>query len=130
MRVFENKYIINGKTYAQKPLVLGQVMPLVKLLEGKVITDISPFSLITVLGESLPRCLAIILIPEGASARDRDLDALEIDFADNMDVNTAMQVVTDFFLCNPLSSLSAKFRTMVTGIWEEVAKKKPDQSSS
>ena len=116
------KYTINGKTYIQKPLVLGQLMPLIKLLEGKVINDVSPLALVTVLGESLPRCMAIILIPEGVSVRERDLDALESEFADNMDLETAMQVASDFFICNPLSSLSSKFRAMVTGVWEQIGK--------
>lgn len=123
-------YAINGNIYTQKPLVLGQVMPLIKLLEGKVINDVSPLALVTVLGETLPRCMAIILIPEGASVRDRDLDALEAEFSDNMDLDTAMQVASDFFLCNPLSSLSAKFRQMITGVWGQVVKEVPGQSSS
>jgi hypothetical protein len=115
-------YTINGKTYIQKPLVLGQIQPLITLLEGKTFDDVSPLALISELGETLPRCMAIILIPEGSSVRDRDLDALAAELAECMDMETAMLVASDFFLCNPLFSLLRQLRELVRVMWEQSRK--------
>lgn len=113
-----HKYVIDGKTYEQRPLVLGQLALLVELLENKDIADMTPYALMRAFGDSLPRCVAVILIPDGESVKGRDIDAIEEIMRYHMDIDTAMQVVTDFFICNPLPSISGKLRAVVGAIWQ------------
>lgn len=115
-------YTINGKNYTQKPLVLGQIIPLFSILQNKDFTDLSPLALLMTFGESLPRCIAIALVPEGEEISARDLDAMEREFANYLSIDTALQIITDFFLCNPISLLSEKFRAMVSGVWSQLPK--------
>jgi len=115
----EHKYEINGKVYSQRPLVLGQVDPLVKLMETITITELNPMGLIRTLGEHMPRAMAIVLIPEGQKVRDKNIDELEAEFANEMDVDTALEVAADFLSCNPVSSISQKIRQLVVKMWEK-----------
>jgi hypothetical protein len=44
--------------------------------------------------------------------KDRDLDALAAELEFNIDPGTAMQVIEDFFDCNPIASLFERFAGM------------------
>lgn len=122
-------YTINGKTYSQKPLVLGQIKTLTALLKGMTFGDLSPFGVIATLGESLARCMALILIPEGSPVMGRDIDALESEFDEYVDIKTTAQVVRDFFFCNPPSLLSDLFRDVAKKIGEQTVKNEVSNGS-
>lgn len=101
-------YEINNKTYTQRPLVLGQVMPLIDLLQDIELSEFSALGIIRGLGPSLPEVMAIILIPEGVRLRDRNLAALAEEFEEYLTIETALAVAEDFLSFNPLSSISAR----------------------
>jgi len=116
------KYTINDKVYIQRPLVLGQIQPLLTFLQGKVFTDLSPMALLMELGDSLPRVAAIIITPEGQRMSEKNIDELEKEFTDYLDIDTALAVAADFLSCNSLSSLSEKLRAVTTKAWEAIPK--------
>jgi hypothetical protein len=101
-------YEIGGKTYEQRPLVLGQWRQLVGLLAD---VEIPPGNilqgLITALEERgrLDKALAVVLTEQGKSPRDKDLDlaASELEFL--ITPQQIAGVIGDFFTCNPASSI-------------------------
>jgi hypothetical protein len=138
------KYEINGKTYVQKKLVLGQVKQLQKLLkEVKFAGSVTTMDFITSIGERLSEALAIVLIPVSVEAprRDENLSGFEplrnknvlelaSELEDGMDLELAMQVINDFFVCNPIASILEGFNAMLEGIGKGIAKTGLTNSSS
>jgi len=107
----EYEYQIDNKTYVQKPLVLGQIEQLSTLLNGlEIKTDMQPEDIISVLKEKIPQALAIVLCEKGEKLKDKDIEsfAKELKFA--IDLDLTMDVITDFFECNPIVSLLKKLR--------------------
>ena len=111
------RYEINEKKYTQKKLVLGQIGALAQLLASARFMGADPLSLISSLGELLPQALAIVLVPDGMHPADKDLLAMERDLYE-AEPETALQVVEDFFDCNPLPSLLEK----IAGLMEKFNK--------
>lgn len=109
-------YEINGKKYLQKKLVLGQIGPLAQLLSDVRFMATDPLGLMAALGESLPEALAIVLVPEGVHPADKDMAAVRRDLYEADIEAVALQVIEDFFVCNPLPSLLER----VTGIIAKV----------
>ncbi len=110
----EFKYQIGGKTYIQKPLVLGQVKQLNALLDGMVIPkDISVSGLIKLLGDKLPLALAIVLTEKGKHPKDKDIEALAKELEFEIDADTTSKVVEDFFDCNQIVSLIERIQGVI-----------------
>jgi hypothetical protein len=126
----EKTYIIGEKKYTQKPLVLGQVKQLLDLLKGVMIpADAGSLELVMILGDKLPLALAIVLAEEGKSLRSKDIPAMadEIEFAVIPD--QVLEIVDDFFLINPISSISEKLMKMVERIGGQM-KKIPEDATT
>jgi len=103
----EYRYEIGGNVYVQRMLVLGQVRQLTGLLQELRIEPekLDAAGLLTLLGERLPEALAIVLTEEGKSPRDKDLKALAEEIEFSIEAETVVQVIEDFFSCNPAASL-------------------------
>lgn len=118
----ERKYEIGDKIYIQRPLVLGQWRQLGPILQEISLPagDISPASLVSALGQHFFDVLAIILTPEGASLRNKDIPSLaaEIEFA--VMPETAIEVIADFFGCNPIPSLLDHLTTLTTRVQQSL----------
>lgn len=100
------EYTIEGKIYTQSAMVLGQWRQLLNILKDvPVPADASAGQLAVILGDRLPAAFAVVLNPEGVSLRDKDLRAIADDLEFSLSTETAIQVIEDFFVCNPLSSL-------------------------
>jgi hypothetical protein len=100
------RYEIDGKTYLQRSLVLGQIRQLMTVLEGLTIPpDVTVPALIDLLGAKLPEALAVVLTEEGKSPRDKNLAALAAELEFSLPIETACEVVEDFFACNPVAAL-------------------------
>ena len=109
------EYEIDGVTYVQKPLVLGQLKQLLSLLQRlRIPADADALGVIMAVGNDLPELLAVVLVEKGASPRDKDLAALSERLAFSITMETALQVVEDFFACNPVSSLLERIAGMMT----------------
>lgn len=103
------RYLINKKTYIQKPLVLGQIKQLTDAMSGITIDmSLGILGIVSALGNKLPIILAAVLIPEGTNAKERAIDAIAADLKENCDVVTAIEVIEDFFTCNPTALVLQK----------------------
>lgn len=102
----EYTYEFGGKTYIQRPLVLGQLRQLLKVLKNVEIPgDATALGLIEAFGDKIQDVLAVVLTEQGTSLKDKNLTALADDLAFSVTPETAFQVCEDFFSCNPVSSL-------------------------
>ena len=100
------EYKIGGNNYIQKPLVLGQIRQLTNLLQGVLISpNADIMSLVASLGDKLSQAIAISLIPEGVTLRDKDNDAISAEIEFEISPEQAIEVIEDFFSCNPIVSL-------------------------
>ncbi len=121
----KKEYQIGGKTFIQRPLVLGQLKQIVELVAGLRIpaeSDAAGVAAILAEGDLLSRGLAILLCEPGKGLKDKDLDALAEFMAENADFETTLGVVEDFFeLTRPesvfakLTALGAKIRAKTEG---------------
>jgi len=110
----QKKYEINGKSYTQRPLVLGQIMPLVELIDGIEFPELKALAIVRALGPVLPRALAIVLIPDDVDIADRDLEAMEREFFSHMGFETALEVAEDFLSFNVASSVLKKLKALTS----------------
>lgn len=106
----EKKYTIDGKIYIQRPIVLGQLVMLIEELQGMEINDMSAIGLIRGLGGRLPLAMAIVLTPDGIRIKDKDVPAVADELERTLDIDTAMEVIEDFFSFNPISSISRRMK--------------------
>ena len=113
----EFKYEIGDKTYIQRPLVLGQMRQLTNTIKGLVIpADVDTLGLISALGDKLPLAIAIVLTLDGAALKDKDIYALAADIEFEILPEQTLQVIEDFFECNPIASLLESIGKMTEGI--------------
>jgi hypothetical protein len=113
--VFE--YEINGATYVQKKLRLGQVKQMNKLFDNfEMPANISAISMFTVFGGKLPEFMAVILCKKDTELKDKDLSALTVEFENQADVDIGFKVVQDFFVCNPIAS----YFTQMTEVFQKL----------
>lgn len=127
----EFKYEIGGKTYTQKPLVLGQIRQLMSLMKGIVIPhDIGIPGLISLLGDKLPRAIVIVLCEEGKALKDKNLEHLESEIEFEISPEQAIQVVEDFFDSNPIVSLLERLKETAGKISEKMKETGLNKSAS
>lgn len=114
-------YEIGGKTYIQKPLVLGQIRQMINLLQGIVIPgNTDAIGLITLLGDKLPIAIAIVLIPEDVDLKNKDIRALADEIEFEISPELSMQVIEDFFVLTPIVSLLERLKGMANKIGEKI----------
>lgn len=110
------KYTINGKVYFQRPLVVGQIEQLGEFLEGLSwpTGNLGAAGIVKLLGNKLARAIAIVLREEGRLLRDKDIEALEAEFKEHLEHQTALKVVNDFLEFNPPSSVPDALNMMTS----------------
>ncbi len=109
------KYEIGGKIYFQKPLVLGQIRYLINLLRDiEIPKNIESVNLISILGNKLPQALGIILIPENESPKV----LADIEF--EISPEQSIEVIENFFDCNPTAFLLEKLGGSINKITEKL----------
>lgn len=111
-------YTINGKTYIQKALVLGQLTQLTTILQKLVIGVANPAALMLAAGPLLPDLLAVMVAPEGVKIKDKNIEEITDDMFE-CDPETAVQVIEDFFVCNPIASLLNRLAMLVQNVKEK-----------
>lgn len=125
------EYEIGGKKYIQRPLVLGQVRQLMKLLQGLVFPkDINTIELIALLGDRLPQAIAIVLTPDGVNLKDKDINAIASDLEFEISPETTIEVIENFFDCNPIPSLLEKVSGMAQKIGKAMIKEQMETGST
>ncbi|HBE45742.1 MAG TPA: hypothetical protein DDW17_09975 [Deltaproteobacteria bacterium] len=124
-------YEINGKRWIQKPLVIGQVKQLISIIGHlKIPGNIDIPGLIALLGEELPRVIAIILTPEGMSLREKEIDTLEKELEETLYIETAIQVIEDFFDLNPIALSLERLTGAIEKIQSQMIQSKSSSVSS
>jgi len=97
------KYVIGEKTFIQRRLVWGQVKQLIKEIEGvELPSSPTPRDILTVFEAKLPRLVGIMLIPEGQTAKSKNIDEMIELFEWELGVDQIMEIIEDFFDCNPI----------------------------
>lgn len=100
------EYDINGRAFVQRPLVLGQIQQLLRVLDGIALPDpLTLASLLDALGGRLYSAIAVTITEKGCSPGDKDLEALAREMEWALPLETALEIVDDFFVLNPASSL-------------------------
>lgn len=101
------EYEIEERKFVQKPLVWGQVKQMKTFVsEIKVDSNFNPIDALDLLGDNIPKFCAIVLREVGQNPKDKDVEELARFFEEALDVGTSMQVVEDFFVCNPTDLIS------------------------
>ena len=110
------EYKIGEREYILTPLVLAQLIDLAKFF-AKLEIDLEKFeSLRDFLSEyleHLPLLCAIVLKRKDVPLRERDIHEEAEYIAENMDMDTAVRVVEDFFRIQDLSSLAQKVTALI-----------------
>lgn len=116
----QKTYEINGKNYSQGPIVPGQLKQLYGIIEGLKGIDLSGMTdvpaLVALLGDRLPGFAAVLLKPEGVRLKDKDVTALTDEFEDNLSLDTALEIIADFFTFNPIPLIVERLRALTVMI--------------
>lgn len=108
------EYDINGRTFVQRPLVLGQDKQLLRVLDGIVLPEqLTLSSLLDALGERLCQAIAVVITEKGCSPRDKDVGKLADELEWSLDPLLALEIADDFFVLNPVSSLLERAGRMI-----------------
>jgi len=111
------EYDINGRAFVQRPLVLGQIQQLLRVLDGIALPEqLTLASLLDALGGRLYSAIAIAITEKGCSPRDKDLEGLAAELEWSVPLETAMEIVDDFFVLNPASSLLGRAGSLIGGL--------------
>ena len=106
------EYLLDGKKFIQKPLVLRQTKQLAELFEDenffKMIEENNFDAVIKTISKKGAEFLSIVLIPEGQSVKDKNLKELTDFFEENADMDFLVEVLRDFFGFNKITSLIQK----------------------
>ncbi|NLT24653.1 MAG: hypothetical protein GXX82_16545 [Syntrophorhabdus sp.] len=115
----EREYIyeINGRSYVQRPLVLGQIGQINDVLKGVEITgDMGIEQIVQLLGDRLPVAMAIVLTEKHTRMQDKDPQVLAEEMREFMDIGTAMEVIDHFLSLNPIASIFGRLTGIMAGI--------------
>ena len=119
------EYTINGKKYYQKELVLGQLKQITPLLENFQIPQIfTAREVIEVLGDKLPIAIAIIIREQDKALKDKDIELLVNEFEENLEVETAIKIIEDFFQLNNIDFFFKKLKKITTLLIKKIASEK------
>jgi hypothetical protein len=123
MKLSETEYLykIGEVEYRMKPLVLGQISRLMKLLEGVVLPeDSNVLSMVSALGDKLPMAFAIIFHIPNIPLKEKNLEAIANDLEFELSPEMTMEIVEDFFDCTPISLLAEKMGKTIEKIGEKM----------
>lgn len=130
-QTMEKTYDLGGTTYVQRPLVLGQIRQLLEQLDGLTFDAAAGVAaIVSALGDRLPLALAVVLTPEGSSPRGKDLPALADEIEFGISPDQVLEVIEDFFGCNPVASLLERLTGMMQTLGSGVRSVVPGAGST
>ncbi|EAT16065.1 hypothetical protein [Desulfuromonas acetoxidans] len=110
-------YLIDGVTYEQRELVLGQWRQLYAILDGMEISGgVNALgALVAALAQSdeLNSALAVLLTPKDTPLRDKDLARIAADLEFSITPQQITEVINDFFTLNPAASILSQLGTVI-----------------
>lgn len=117
----KKKYIIGGKTFVQRPLVLGQWKELGEIIKQVAIpAELSPSALVAAVGDNVFIALAIILTEEGKPLKGKDLPLIADEIEYGITPETAIEAISDFFTCNPIASSWQNLQRLIFQLNEKI----------
>ena len=128
----QKEYDLRGKIYIQNPLVLGQIMALLPLIEDVKFGDkTKPFAIAQELGPKLHSALAVILLqkgidepePEKIKGAMKELEGRAEQIAYSIEAEQALEVIEDFFAFNRASSIIEKLVHMMAKVRKQIIKR-------
>jgi len=124
------EYVIGGKVYTMKPLVLGQVNQLINLIKDvNLPSEPTIANLMLALGDKLPEAVAIILHVPEVSLKQKNIKELSEEISFEMSPELTLEIVEDFFDCIPLSLLLAKITETIKRVTEKMGQETGSQTS-
>ena len=126
----KKEYQLGGKIYVQKPLVLGQMMALLPLIEKiEVGEKPDPMAIAKSLGPKLNQALGIVILekdidepePEKIKAAMERLDERADEIFYRIEPEQVLEVAGDFFAFNRVSSIIEKLAQMMAKIRKQIA---------
>jgi hypothetical protein len=120
------EYRIGGRIFFQKELTPGQWMQIIPyLMKMRLPEAPTAANIFFVLKEDLYPCMAIALREKGKKLKNKDLDELEVFLCETLEEEdpnllTTLEVVDDFFDCNPIPLILQKLerlRGTVAKMW-------------
>lgn len=115
------EYLIGGKVYTMKPLVLGQINQLINLIKDvNMPAEPSVSNVMLALGDKLPKAIAIVLHEADVSLKNKNIETLSDDIAFEMSPEQTLEVVDDFFDCTPISSILTKLTGTIKRVTEKM----------
>lgn len=120
------EYDISGRAFVQRPLVLGQLQQLLRILDGIALPDpLTLASLLDALGGRLYSAIAVVITEKGCSPRDKDVESLAAELEWAIPLETAMEIVDDFFVLNPVSSIIERIGALIVRFNAALATRRP-----
>lgn len=117
-------YEIGGRVFEQKRLGILPAAQLAKLLRESEITLSAgdPVGLFAEIAPILPEACAIVLNERGVNPDEKDISALASEFRYHLPIDTAVQVVADFFVLTPVRSIAETISMISVGGESQSAK--------
>jgi hypothetical protein len=124
----EFKYTIGDKVYLQRKLVLGQVNQILDLIKGlEIPQNATIMDLVTVLGDKISYAVGILLIPADLDhLKHKNLHTVVEDIQFDISPEQTLEVIEDFFDCNPISLLLNRVNEIVEKMGEKLNQKKAE----
>jgi hypothetical protein len=107
-------YQIGEKTFTQHKLAWRQIRLVLAQLSGRTIVTTDVMAIVSALGSRLTTVMGVILFPEQETReahlqriKDQEAFAAHVEFFDDhMELDTALEVMRDFFTLNRISYVS------------------------
>ncbi len=126
-------YEIGGRKFIQAALVWGQIRLLRAALEGTELpAEMTPETVFEAVDSKLPQCLAAVLVEEGKAPGEANPGETADWFDRHVTLDTALEVIEDFFTCNPIPSVLNRFARVighVAGLLRAAPRTKSRESS-
>ncbi len=125
------EYDIQGRIFVQRPLVLGQIQQLLRVLDGISLPEpLTLASLLDALGERLYQAVAVVITEKGCSPGDKDIEELAGWIRWSVDAETMLRIVDDFFVMNPVSSLLEQAGALIGALSRRLQEEAPRATGS
>lgn len=109
-------YKIGDKEFYQDKLKLGQIRQLLPYFD-KIVNifdeNLSLIDFVAKLSDDISDILAIILIEKGTKLKDKNVEELAGFLDENLDLDTTLEVISDFFAITPIGSLLERIGSML-----------------
>lgn len=125
------EYVIGGKVYTMKPLVLGQVNQLINLIKDvNMPSESSVTNVIMALGDKLPKAIAIVLHDPETTLKNKNVEDVADTISFEMSPEQTLEIVDDFFDCIPISSILTKLTGTIKRVTEKMGEEIGSQTSA